>query len=60
VLTFIPGVYEQFQRSSHPDDYVQRPAREHAGARRWSVAAAGFLGFVTLRVFSREFKVRSL
>jgi hypothetical protein len=64
VLTFIPGVYEQFRPSSESDAILtitsDHPPVSTPEPGRWPVAAAGFLGFVTLRVFSREFKVRSL
>jgi hypothetical protein len=62
VLTFIPGGYEQFQPSSEsdavltitPDDPPVSTPEPGAGL----LLLAEFLGFVTLRAFNREFKVR--
>jgi hypothetical protein len=61
VVTFIPGVYEQFQPSTGQDailtitsdDPLVGTAEPSAGL----LLLTGFLGFVTLRTFSRECKL---
>jgi hypothetical protein len=64
VLTFIPGVDEQFQPSSESDAILtitsDDPPVSTPGPGAGLLLLNGFLGFVTLRVFNRVFKVRSL
>lgn len=64
VLTVIPGVYEQFQPSSESDVILtitsDDPPVSTPEPGFGLLLLAAFLGFVTLRVFNREFKVRSL
>jgi hypothetical protein len=63
VPTFIPGVYEQFQPSSESDAVLtitsDDPPVSTSEPGAGLLLLAGFLGFVTLRVFKREFKVQS-
>jgi hypothetical protein len=64
VLTAIPGVYERFQPSSQSDVLLtltgDDPPVSTPEPGAGLLLLAGFLGFVALRVFNPEFKVRSL